>query len=227
MNDLSIRHSYISVLQGQKRSFGGSQMIFSSQSMREVGCGVIAALDLLLYLRCNHPNCACDFFAAAAEDGCIDEEEYKELARQLSRRFFPLIPKLGINGLMLAGGLNLFFRRYRMPFRASWGVGSKKLFSEIEDMLARDIPVILSVGPNFPLFWQKHELSFYARRPDGSFFPACSIRAHYVTVTGLDDERLQISSWGREYYIDRAEYMDYIRRRSGSVVSNIVRIRPA
>ena len=220
-----IRHNYISVLAGQRRSFGGSQMLSGSKTMREVGCGVIAALDLLLYLCRFHPGCDCAFFAEAAEDGCIDEKEYDELAQKLSRRFFPMIPKLGINGLMLSGGLNLFFRRYSLPFRASWGLGSAKLYRQIEDMLADDIPVILSVGPNFPLFWQKNELTFYAAAPDGSLRAACSIKAHYVTVTGIDEKNLTISSWGREYFIDREEYMSYIRHNSGSLVSNIVRIR--
>ena len=222
---LSIRHNYISVDNGLRRSFGGNQMSSASRSMREVGCGVIAALDLLLYLCRFHPGCSCDFFAKAAEAGCIAAHEYDDLALKLSRRFFPVIPKLGINGIMLAGGLNRFFRRYGLPFRAAWGIGSVRLFSEIEDMLSRDIPVILSVGPNFPLFWQKHELNFYAARPDGSIFRACSIKAHYVMVTGIDEKRLYISSWGRAYSIDRGEYLDYIRRRSGSIVSNIVKIR--
>ncbi|MBR0208104.1 MAG: hypothetical protein IJQ43_04335 [Oscillospiraceae bacterium] len=220
-----IQNNYITVGYGLKRSYGGNQMASASSTMREVGCGVIAALDLLLYLCRFHSDSACEFFAEAAEDGCIDEKEYDELAQRLSKRFFPMIPKLGINGLMLAAGLNRFFRHYRLPYRAGWGFGSGKLFAEIEDMLARDIPVILSVGPNFPLFWQKHELSFYASRADGSFYRACGIKAHYVTVTGIDAQRLQISSWGRAYYIDRGEYMDYIRRRSGSIVSNIVKIR--
>ena len=222
---LHIQNNYISVDNGLRRSFGGNQMASASRTMREVGCGVIAALDLLLYLCRFHPDCRCDFFAEAAEDGCIDEHEYDELAQKLSSRFFPMIPKLGINGLMLAAGLNRFFRCYRLPFRASWGFGCGRLFSEIEQMLSRDIPVILSVGPNFPLFWQKHELSFYTSRPDGTLFRACGIIAHYVMVTGIDEKHLQISSWGREYYIDRGEYMDYIRRRSGSIVSNIVKIR--
>ncbi|MBR5427192.1 MAG: hypothetical protein IK118_02485 [Clostridia bacterium] len=224
---LHIQNNYISVASGLRRSFGGNQMSSSSRTMREVGCGVIAALDLLLYLCRFHSGSACDFFAEAAEDGCIDEHEYDELAQKLSRRFFPMIPKLGINGLMLAAGLNRFFRYYRLPFRAAWGIGSARLFEEIGRMLENDIPVILSVGPNFPLFWQKHQLSFYAERADGTLFRACGIKSHYVTVTGIDDERLQISSWGREYYIDRGEYLDYIRRRSGSIVSNIVKIRPA
>jgi hypothetical protein len=94
------------------------------------------------------------------------------------------------------------------------------------------IPTILGyivagflIGPNFPLFWQKNELNFYAFTPGGEMRHACSIKSHYVTVTGMDDSRFRISSWGREYYIDRQEYFSYIRRHSGSLVSNIVFIR--
>ena len=222
---LQIRHKYISVDNGIRRTFGGNQMSSSSHNMREVGCGVIAALDLLLYLCRFHQHGRCDFFAEAAEDGVIDSNEYDDLALKLSRRFFPVIPKFGINGIMLAAGLNRFFRHYGMPFRAIWGISSSTIFDEIEKMLSEDIPVILSIGPNFPLFWKKHEVNFYASRPDGSSFLACSIKAHYVTVTGIDEKSLHISSWGRAYAIYRDEYMDYIRYHSGSIVSNIVRIR--
>ena len=222
---MQIRHAYISVRKGQTRTFGGSQMYSASKTMREVGCGVIAALDLLLYLNRVHLGSRCEMFSAALEDGSIDEKEYDELARSLSRRFFPIIPKLGINGLMLAAGLNVFFRRYHFPFRASWGAGSRHLAERIADMLSRDIPVILSIGPNFPLFWQKNELNFYVQVSHGEMKRACSIKSHYVTVTGMDDTHFRISSWGREYYIDRQEYLSYIRHHSGSLVSNIVFIR--
>ena len=222
---LQIRHNYISVGNGAKRSFGGSQMRSESKTVREVGCGVIAALDLLLYLSHWHSDAVCVFFREASRDGVIDEGEYNALVRKLSRRYFPVIPKLGINGLMLAAGLNAFFLRYGMRYRASWGLGKRRLWTEMESMLVRDIPVILSIGPNFPFFWHKNELPFYGLRPDGSRLPVCAIRAHYVTVIGMDEEWLRISSWGREYYIRRAEYEEYIRAQSGSIVSNIVKIK--
>ena len=219
---LKLQHPYISVEHRRIRSYGGSQMQSGSRTMREVGCGVIAALDLLLYLCRFHPGCSGEFFAEAAEDGVIDSAEYDQLSRRLSRRFFPLIPKLGVNGLMLAAGLNAFFRRYGYPFRARWGIGSRRLFEEIEALLAQDLPVILSVGPNFPLFWKKDTLPFYVRHADAAPTSACTVRAHYVTVTGIDEKYLHISSWGRAYLIDRAEYASFIRNSSGSIVSNIV-----
>lgn len=222
---LEIKDKYISVGYGPLPSFGGSQMRAPSRTVREVGCGVIAALDLLLYLVKTHPDCGCAFFRDAIADGVIDEQEYNELVTKLSRRFFPLIPKLGINGIMLAAGLNAFFLRYSLPWRAVWGLGRRKLWDEIAHMLSQDIPVILSIGPNFPLFWQKNTLRLYSAGRNGELVQACCIRAHYVTVTGMDEEKLRISSWGREYFIKRREYADYVRFHSGGVVSNVVKIR--
>ena len=49
--------------------------------------------------------------------------------------------------------------------------------------------------------------------------------SHYVTVTGLDDEWAQISSWGREYYINRREYDAFVRLHSASLFSNILYIK--
>ena len=223
---MQLRHKYISVRSGQSLSFGGSQMLSSSRTIREVGCGVIAALDLLLYLARNQSGCCCALFSSALADGFVDEKEYDALAHMISKRFFPILPKLGINGLMLAGGLNHFFHRYGFPFQASWGIGSRHIEERITDMLSHDIPVILSIGPNFPLFWRKKELNFYVRILSGEMKHACSIKSHYVTVTGMDETHFRVSSWGREYYIDRQEYFSYIRRNSGSLVSNIVYIRP-
>ena len=222
---LQLKHRYIAVGTEQARSFGGSQMLSASQTMREVGCGVIAALDLLLYLCRFHKDCSGAFFAEAAADGVIDRVEYDALAQKLSRCYFPIIPKLGVNGLMLAAGLNLFFRRYAFPFHAAWGLGSRHLFESIESQLAQDLPVILSIGPNFPLVWKKDALCLYAAASAGETKSVCTVRAHYVTVTGIDEKWLYISSWGRAYRIDREEYLAYIRRSSGSIVSNIVRLR--
>jgi hypothetical protein len=45
-----------------------------------------------------------------------------------------------------------------------------------------------------------------------------------VTVTGMDDEWLQIASWGKRYFIRRCEYMEYIRKNSSYFASNILHI---
>ena len=165
--------------------------------------------------------------AAAGEDGqSIPLSVYNSFASRLHRGFLPLIPGRGINGLMLTGGLELFFLRWRMPYSIHWGARSGSLFENIELMLMRDIPVILAVGPNFPLFWQKNTLSFYCREPDGTLVKSCAARAHYVVVTGMDEDWLRISSWGREYYINRGEYTAYGKKHSIPILNSIAVIKP-
>ena len=92
-------------------------------------------------------------------------------------------------------------------------------------MLERDLPVVISVGPNLPLIWQRHKLRFYIKTPSGSYLPGPQTLAHYVTVTGMDEEWLRVSSWGRMYYINRREYLLYVKEHSAKLVSNILVIR--
>lgn len=222
----SLKNPYISVTDGRVCSYGGNQMSSDNRTEREVGCGVIAALDLLLYLSHYHTDAA----AARAkqplpEKGPVPLTEYLQIVHELRKRFLPLIPKHGINGLMLTLGLNACFLKRRLPFAASWGVPYARLWREIRRMLEADIPVIFSIGPNFPLFWQHHKLKLYAQRSDGSYVPCTQTHAHYVMITAMDDEWLQVSSWGRKYYIRKDEYLQYVREHSLHLVSNIVSIR--
>lgn len=92
----------------------------------------------------------------------------------------------------------------------------------MEEMLSKNLPVIMSVGPNFPCVWRNHKLPFYIRKNDGTYVQDCQVNGHYVTVTEMDETWLCISSWGKKYYINRQEYMEYVRRYSGFLVSNIV-----
>ena len=107
--------------------------------------------------------------------------------------------------------------------RAEAGDEAALLF-ETHQMLAEDLPVILSVGMNFPKVWEKETLNFY--RICGENVPASNkVRAHFVVVTGMDEEWLQISTWGVVRYIRRTEYEDFMKRQSGSVLSNLLLLR--
>ena len=92
-------------------------------------------------------------------------------------------------------------------------------------MLSADLPVILAVGPNFPAVWMKERLRFFVKSKNGVFRPGTATKSHYVTVTGMDEDWLRISSWGSEYYISRREYEDYVHRHSNPLFSNILYIK--
>jgi len=70
--------------------------------------------------------------------------------------------------------------------------------------------------------WQKHRLDFYRRLPDGRYQKASAACAHYVTITGIDDNWAQIASWGMQYYVNRQEYAQFVRKHSNYVFSNIM-----
>ena len=214
-------HEFPTLRHAGRLLYGGDQTLSADRSMRACGCGVVACQDLLIYL-CRFHGCHADRMSALARPGLIDHDDYDRCSLELKRRYLPLIPRHGINGVTLALGLNRIFRRNGMPYRAHWGVGSGKLWTTIEAMLRDDLPVILSIGPNFPLFWQHNTLTFYGKKADGRLVPLSRARAHYVSVTGIDAVWLRISSWGREYYISRREYEEYVKAHSMLLVSNIL-----
>lgn len=210
-----LRRPYVTIALSDGFSTGGSQMWSKRKVVRRCGCGPVAAFDLLLYLQEKH---GMGFpFPASREEYCREMEK-------MQRKYFPLLYPTGVNGLLLTIGLNRMLHDYGLPYRAFWAVSKKKLFERVTAMLLSDIPVILSVGPNFPSVWNNNTLGFYQMRRDGRFILTANVKAHYVTVLEITDEWIKISSWGRCYYIRIIDFKNYVNRYSNTVVSNIVLI---
>lgn len=207
---LTLKHSYLSVLHAGRLSCGGNQMLSDSPTIRKCGCGPVAALDAVWYL--EHRG----------ETSPLSLEAYNTELRTLCRRYFPLVPPFGINGIVFVLGLNRLLHDRKLPYRAVWMLSGNKLWPRVADMLGKDLPVILSVGPNFPMVWQNNRLPFYRKTENGEYRRASAAKGHFVTATGIDESWVRISSWGREYYIDRAEYDGYTRSHSSYAFSNLV-----
>lgn len=212
---IGLKKQYPQIKKGASLFYGGSQMLSERETIRKCACGPVAALDLTLYLEPQSPQFP------------IPLAEYNQELERICRRYFPLLPPFGINGIALVWGLNRLLREKHLPYRAVWAASGARLWERVEDMLERDLPVILAVGPNFPVFWMKHHLDFYVRTPDGRFVRSTATKGHYVTATGIDESWVRISSWGREYYINRAEYDRYVKKYSNYLFSNIVLLREA
>lgn len=215
-----LKNPIVSLIHDGGTTYGGSQQLFENETLRRVGCGVVAAADLLLYLALYH-DCPTSL-TGKPESHELPIEQYSRLCEKLRRKWLPVIPRFGKTGLDLALGLNLIFSHYRLPYKARWCAGHEKLFERAEAMLKSDIPVIISVGQNFPLAWGKEYLGLYTLRSDGSFVHASRVKAHYMSLTGMDELWLRVSSWGREYYIRRSEYLSYSRLHSLSLTCNIL-----
>jgi len=224
MKMLELRHPYIEVQTARGVSCGGGQQFSESAMVRRCGCGIIAALDTLLYLSRWHMVGPVPYFRRFPAEGPVPFHVYTDCVKALSRRYFPMIPYRGINGLLLALGMQAFFHDQHMPFSARWCMISSRLWERIEEMLRQDLPVIMSVGPNLPLIWENHRVRFYVRTPEGRYLPAAAANAHYFTVIGMDETWLRISSWGNLYYLNRREFEDYVNHHSAGFVNNVVYI---
>lgn len=213
-------HPYPSVKTGAELTYGGNQTLSDHALIKTCGCGVVAALDLVIYLSLRQHICG----KAASDEPPIPLSLYNRYLYTLSRKYFPLIPRFGMNGLVLIAGLNRLFRVLSMPYTAEWKISEQKMARRIAEQLERDIPVILAIGPNFPCVWRQNRLTLYKKDEQGGYREYSSAKAHYVTVTGIDKDWMRISSWGKELYISRAEYGSYVETYSTSILSNIVYI---
>jgi len=219
-----LEHSYPAVQDENQLCYGGCQTHMSKKALRRCGCGLVCALDLLVYLHRWHSGCQTPFLADLSADP-IDAQYYEHKITCLRRRWLPIVYPLGTSGIALAWGLNRFFRKFGLPLRARWAVKWQQLFSTIEGMLQADLPVILAVGQNFPRIWRKDKLTFYRKTAGGEYRPANATRAHFVNVTGLEKDWLQVSSWGKCYYISCEEYSQFAKKHSLRWLCNIVPVQ--
>lgn len=222
---LKLKNDYISVLYESGPSFGGSQRMADNKTMAQCGCGVVAATDFLLYITKHHGNYAESVVKALSLYDKLPKDEYNRCIDKMRRIYFPLIPKLGMNGLGLMAGMQLYFHRYKLPYSCHWCISDKDLWQKIAGMLSQDLPVIMSIGPNFPFVWRNGKAAFYTRDINGALRPASYVKAHFVSVTGMDNEWLEISSWGQRFYLNRRMYEEYVSKYSAALVSNILLVK--
>ncbi len=188
-----------------------------SPTIRKCGCGIVAAYDTALYLK--QKDTADSFQIPDIESYCLQLEK-------LQHNFFPILYPAGINGIMLAAGLNKLFRKMSLPYSAAWSASGEKLSFSIIQMLEHDIPVILAAGPNLNLLRHKEGLRLYRRNPNDKNTVYRNVSGHYMVVTGISEDWMTVSSWGKCFYISLPEYTDYVRSYSTYLFSNIIQIRP-
>lgn len=117
---------------------------------------------------------------------------------------------------------NDVFDTCNLPYNATWGLSCDfvKTYVRIEKMVRNNIPVIFSFYNGF----SDERLKLYTSIDEKSysFNMNDAVSAHYMTVTGIieySDEiadrighkrMLEISSWGKKYYIDFDEYAPFM-----------------
>lgn len=189
-------------------SCGGNQNWFPDANFRRCGCGVIACADTLLYLTGRET---------------LSRQAYLDYVAGL-RKYFPLIPGRGIDGLRLSAGMNLCLRRAGLPLRTRWCGSFRKFQPRLEELLTSDLPAVTAIGPNFPRFWGAERLPLYEKTPTG-FVEVEQVKAHFLTVTAAEGRWLTVSTWGRRLYLDRESMESYMRRVSSPLLTNVLYIQ--
>lgn len=209
--EYKLKKDFLRVVEGQNSFYGGAQEWSQRKNVKGYGCGVVACANVLLHWL-DSPK------------GEISKEQYIKYAKALRCKFLPVIPRFGINGILMALGMNVCLLFKRAGAFAYWGCFRWNIFKHIERMLSEDIPVVLAAGPNWPNLFGNHRLNMYMKSGE-EYRISGSMRAHYVTVTAMDEEWMTVSSWGRKYYINRNEYTEYVKKYSNYLFSSILVIK--
>ncbi len=241
MKKIGLLGDYIQIKrENGKFTFGGDQNFFGNKEdetdskKRQFGCGVIAFADLLLYLGERDDT----FLVQETADYVkreLSELNYKEYFNRIYDVIGGVIGNYGISGITIFRRFNKIARKNGWKLRAKWGCSRKKLLGRIEEMLEKNIPVILCIPMMLLKKDRQDKLPLYYRKYDEKedkyrYRIAEKTNAHYVTVTGIiyeeDAPYLRISSWGKEYYINFEEYDTYISTHFlGKVLGNILYVR--
>ncbi len=230
---------YIQVNYKGTLSYGGNQNWFLSDKrldrdarIRKWGCGLIALGDLFLYLARSNRMYQTDAVSLARVFRPVLEwEDYKSYIYYIHTRFAQVTAGSGINGIAMAGAVRRYCIKYKIPLTIAWKgfLDGQQMLRVIRKMLKENLPVIISIGPNTPLFFRGKGICFYTLTEKQEFIPSAyqAVHGHYVVVTGmigLKHKRimLRISSWGKEYYIDYQEYRTYIEQEGDSLTSSLL-----
>lgn len=201
---------YVPIFRDSTVFYGGNQMWFPDQNrksrdniLHNYGCGTIATADLFLYLAIQN-----DAYRSGVTESVLQGtnsayyKNYMSYVRKVNTYYTKTKRYIAVLGPRIAYAFNSYARTYQFRLRARWKLTLSyyDMLERIEEMLSRDIPVILSIGPNTPLLWKNEGVTFYSRdilneADNNSSIPSPSlyrylpvknnVNSHYVTVTGL------------------------------------------
>lgn len=249
--------NYVPVIKDAETYYGGSQMWFPTDHwyskdyvLHNYGCGTIATADLFLYLALRRNHFKTPETAIALQGTTqILFDNYDMYVRLIHDQYTKTRRFLAVLGPSVAKSINAYSNLHNFDLKASWKwkLTYYDMLELIEEMLKRDIPIILSIGPNTPKLWGKKGISFYERceidylehttqtgemiKPYYYKVVKQDINGHYVTVTALIKDELtgqimlRISSWGKKFYINYEEYRDYVENYSGTYTSSMVHVK--
>lgn len=232
MAKIELKYDYIRVREEKGFSYGGDQNWFQDGILKGYGCGLVAIGDIILYMAKGHKPVIKNVYDKMNSKVLLEKEEYLGFLRRLSRGLF-LVPPKGMIGPAIALGFNIYAICHKSSARAFWGCWCKDIHTEITRMIKENIPVLFSVGANFPFIWKKEGVHLYRKvMVNGKeVMSGCgTVFRHFMVITGLVEndeygEMIKLSSWGKEYYLSWEEFENYLKKKSNKFFTNILSIK--
>jgi len=184
---------YPAVVQKDGRlSVGGSQMWIEDKRLQSSACGVVAGCDIVLKKQGIDTIDRKDYMQRIAEAaGYIKPVN-------LPFKVKPVKTKLGI----FRGSFGVPFGRFKRGVRAL--AAKYNIDVRVKRFGFKKLPGYLSEG--YPVTLLIHAPFGNVRLiPQDDGRKTEKVGFHWVTVLGQTDEALQVSSWGRLYYIPTAD----------------------
>lgn len=242
---INLKGNYIKVIRQstQETTYGGDQGFFKTNNSNSVdrkknqfGCGVVALTDTILYLliqtsvKANTPTGSYVNHGLISEESLkirnkLTQEEYMTYYNKVYDFVGGVSGKFGANGFQLAVGFNRLARKNGWKLRSRWGLSASKLYHRIEEMLQKDVPVILCIPTMLRKKDKEKSITLFQNEQK-----VATVNAHFVVITGIVTEHqetyLQISSWGKKYFINWKEYEQLIHNVFlGTILGNILYIK--
>ena len=213
-------------------SYGGDQSWFYYENedegnllIEDAGCGLIAMADLFLYFtnKDDEYNTDLTTYCKKNKQSIYIYDTYYKYIEEVNSTY-DLLRDYGILGTSLSSAIDDYLGN---SYKAKWGMSKDKIKPRIKEMLKNDIPVIISVGRTL----NGDYIYPYTKFSNEYYTYDVEIETHFMVVTGyikdkiMNYEWLKVSSWGKEFYIDYDEYIEFIESGVGrNITSNIVYI---
>ena len=243
------RSNYVPVRNSGNDSYAGNQGWFSDKNwfstdyiLRNYGCGTIAAGDLFLYLALQKRANTVSTDTYLDGKSYINKKDYKNYINWINSRYTETMRFTGVIGSKLEVAINHYIKQEtKLKLSASWkySLTYKSMLNNLKKMMNNDLPAIISIGLNSQKLWSDTGIHFYDQtktKVKGQLYKYEEVRekinGHYVTVTGIIIDNnvknanqkimLEISSWGKKFYVSYIEYRDFIKNNGDKWTSSMV-----
>ena len=210
---VSLKKEYVSV----GSSFGGNQNLFGetkelfSKGKQLGGCGVVAISDTVSYLKG-------DLYYRTGAD-------YRKNFNKTARRILFIPTRFGMTFFQELLGMKHISYRDSLGLKCRLVSFKRNIYPLIYDMLRDDIPVIMCIPRIYGRNKASRSLPFY---DPVSLKKVTQTQGHFVVATGIfiegNDVYLEISSWGRRYFIKFEEFKAFVKKHPASRLGYMMKI---